>query len=80
MGAIVRSKWRKTLPDGGDTHDREIPPSWEGPHLQKEERLTGGSIPRSGNYMALNSPEGIWPVRSASAACARTAARSAVDE
>src|SRR3990167_7804448 len=26
------------------------------------------------------SPEGIWPVRTASAACARTAARSAVDE
>jgi hypothetical protein len=31
------------------------------------------------NYMALNSPEGIWPARRASAAWARTAARSAVD-
>ena len=31
------------------------------------------------NYMALNSPWGIWPVRRASAAWARTAARSAVD-
>ncbi len=30
-------------------------------------------------YMALISPEGIWPVRTASAAAARTAARSAVD-
>lgn len=33
----------------------------------------------AGNYIALNSPDGIWPARSASAAWARTAARSAVD-
>src|SRR3990167_10450316 len=32
------------------------------------------------NYMALNSPWGILPKRRASAAWARTAARSAVDE
>lgn len=31
------------------------------------------------NYMALNSPWGILPVRRASAAWARTAARSAVE-
>ena len=31
------------------------------------------------NYIVLNSPVGIWPVRKASAAWARTAARSAVD-
>ncbi|BEP94839.1 hypothetical protein GmRootA79_32230 [Acidovorax sp. A79] len=55
----------QNTPHGSGT--REVPPPWEGPQL------------RQFNYMALNSPEGIWPVRTASAAWARTAARSAVD-
>ena len=59
---------------GSSTCKCKVPPPWEVPQL-----LQSNSSSWSANYMALNSPEGIWPVRTASAAWARTAARSAVD-
>ena len=61
-------------PHGSSTRKCKVPPPWEVPQL-----LQSNSSSWSTNYMALNSPWGIWPVRRASAAWARTAARSAVD-
>ena len=61
-------------PHGSSTRKCKVPPPWEVPQL-----LQSNSSSWSTNYMALNSPWGIWPVRTASAAWARTAARSALD-
>mgnify|MGYP006195109765 CR=1 FL=1 len=61
-------------PHGSATRKCKVPPPWEVPQL-----LQPISSSWSANYMALNSPWGIWPVRRASAAWARTAARSAVE-
>ena len=61
-------------PHGSSTRKCKVPPPWEVPQL-----LQATSSSRSTNYIALNSPWGIWPVRTASAAWARTAARSALD-
>ena len=66
---VAYAPMQKGLPNGSPFRVR-------GPGQQTCEATTGEAL-RS--YIALISPDGILPVRTASAAWARTAARSAVD-